>query len=95
MFNFGTFYNFEFEFLRVVVSMEPNEFLTEVIGTLNRTQGNFREQMLGTHELKFLTYCKYTANILVAKIATISCVHCPVAIWLQFLQLSAEANISC
>ena len=31
---------------------------------------------------------KHTANILVAKIATISCVRCPVAIWLQFLQLS-------
>ena len=37
----------------------------------------------------------YTANFLVAKIATISCVFFPVAIWLRFLQLLVEANFNC
>ena len=38
---------------------------------------------------------KYTANILVAKFATISCVTCPVAIWMQYLQPSTAATFSC
>ena len=37
----------------------------------------------------------HTANILVAKFATISCVICPVAIWLQYLQLLVAVTISC
>ena len=37
----------------------------------------------------------HTANFLVAKIATISCVFFPVAIWLRFLQLLVEANSNC
>ena len=37
----------------------------------------------------------YTANILVAKIATISCVTRPVAIWMQYLQPSTAATFSC
>ena len=36
-----------------------------------------------------------TANILVAKIATISCVTCPVAIWMQYLQPSTAGTFSC
>ena len=37
----------------------------------------------------------YTENILVAKIATISCVTRPVAIWMQYLQPSTAATFSC
>ena len=37
----------------------------------------------------------YTANILVAKIATSSCVTRPVAIWMQYLQPSAAPILSC
>ena len=38
---------------------------------------------------------RYTANILVAKIATISCVTRPVAICMQYLQPSTAAILSC
>ena len=42
------------------------------------------------------TFCHaHTANILVAEIATISCVTCPVAIWMQYLQPSTAASLSC
>ena len=37
----------------------------------------------------------YTANILIAKIATISCVTRPVAIWMQYLQPPTAATLSC
>ena len=37
----------------------------------------------------------YTANILVAKIATFSCVTRPVAIWMQYLQPSTATTFSC
>ena len=36
----------------------------------------------------------YTANIWVAKIAAISCVTCPVALWLQYLQLLTAVTFS-
>ena len=45
--------------------------------------------------LPFHDFQPYTANILVAKIATISCVTRPVVIWMQYLQPSTAATLSC